>query len=471
VLSLASLLVLALVTSAAPEARTRAPATVAQTVVLKVIVTGKDGDVTVSGRDNCSTEETQSNSPQDPDRSCRYDVGHGQDVRLMPVNPAGFVGWSLYECPEKGACTVKMDSDRTVVATFEPTSLRVIVTRKDGDPAVGTVTSTDGKIKCTPDADDEDCRSDDYKAFAEVTLEAKPEAQFDKWTGACQEADKEKTCTLLLSGDDVVGAKFLEADRDPNIIPPRQKAQLKVVVEPGASGRVTSNRSRLSEAINCTPTCNARFEQGERPTLTAEPAGRFVEWRGGSPYCTTNPTCRYPAFRTTSIQAVFRPEAPAPPPPTQPTPPPTQPTPPPTQTTQSSPSPPPGPCERERIGSARADRLDGGPGGDTIVGRGGNDRIRGLDGNDCLSGGAGKDNLNGGKGNDLVSGGAGADVVAGGPGRDTLNGGPGADLILAADGARDAISCGAGRDFVRADGVDRVSGCERGPRDLVARTR
>jgi hypothetical protein len=469
------MLIVALVTSAAPEAGTRAPAAAAQTVVLKVIVTGKDGEVTVSGRDNCSTEETQTGK-----NSCEYSVSQAQEIRLEPVQTTGFIGWSDFDCPDKGACTVKMDSNRTVVATFEPTSLTVAVTRKQADatPAVGTVTSTDGKIDCSPDADEPKCRSDDFKAFAEVTLEAKPAAEFDTWSGACQEAATSPTCTLLLSGDDVVGAKFKGADEDPEIIPPRQEPQLRVVVQPDGSGKVTSSRSRLSERIDCRPACDAKFQQGETPTLTAEPGARFIRWRGADPYCTTNPTCRYPAFRATRIEAVFQPEAappptppPTQPPPTQPTPPPTQPTPPPTQTTQSSPSPPPGPCERERIGSARADRLDGGPGGDTIVGRGGNDRIRGLDGNDCLSGGAGKDNLNGGKGNDLVSGGPGADVVAGGPGRDTLNGGPGADLILAADGARDAISCGTGRDFVRADGVDRVSGCERGPRDLATRRR
>ena len=147
-------------------------------------------------------------------------------------------------------------------------------------------------------------------AFAEVTFNATPVAEFEKWSGACQEAGTAPTCTLVLSGDDVVGAKFKDDPDEPQIIPPRQQAELRVVVE--GAGKVVSSRSRLSEAIDCSPNCKARFEQGERPTLTAQ-GERFLEWRGGAPYCTTNPTCRYPAFGITSIRAIWAP-APAPPP-------------------------------------------------------------------------------------------------------------------------------------------------------------
>ncbi len=139
-----------------------------------------------------------------------------------------------------------------------------------------------------------------------------------------------------------------------------------------------------------------------------------------------------------------------------------------TTTTTTTPPPPaartPGPCERVTRGSNRADRLDGGVGGDTIWGRGGNDRIRGFGGNDCLIAGSGNDKVNGGRGDDTLNGGLGNDTLTGGPGRDTLNGGPGRDVIAAADGVPDTVSCGAGRDVVRVDPLDSVSGCERGTR-------
>jgi RTX calcium-binding nonapeptide repeat (4 copies)/Divergent InlB B-repeat domain len=453
-LGAALLLVLLLATSGALEAG------IAQTTVtLKVIVTGNNGQVAVSAGDPCATEDTKNGAD-----TCQYPVQQGQDVTLQPVNQAGFVGWSVFECPDTGACTVDMSSNRTVVATFTPTSLGVNLEGEvDGDGPDGSVTSNDGKINCSGAAN-ATCDSDQYAAFAEVVLTAAPAAEFDKWSGACQEAGTATTCTLVLSGDDVVGAKFKDDEDEPDIIPPRQRAQLKVVIEPSGAGKVTSTLSRVSERIDCSPTCDARFEQSERPTLTAEPAGRFVQWRGASPYCTTNPVCRYPAFRTTAVQAVFQP---APPPPPTTTTRPTTTTPP--TTTAPPPPPPPRSCAQLKTGTNRADRLDGSRRGDRIRGRSGNDRIRGLDGNDCLDGGNGNDSINGGRGADVLNGGAGADTLIGGLGRDTLNGGPGPDVLSAADGARDTVSCGAGRDFVRADRLDRVSGCERRPRGLAAR--
>src|SRR5439155_23287711 len=129
------------------------------------------------------------------------------------------------------------------------------VQNDDGDDIDGKVTSRDGKIDCH--AGDNDGCVGDFSAFAEVTLTADPEGEFDRWSGACQEAGESPTCTLLLSGDDVVGAKFDDADNGPNIIPPRQKATLIVSIEPAGAGRVTSSRSRFSEAIDCTTTCHA----------------------------------------------------------------------------------------------------------------------------------------------------------------------------------------------------------------------
>jgi hypothetical protein len=321
----------------------------AANVTLQVIVTGNGGGVTVRGTgvtqvapdppDPCDVRQTR-----DKGESCLYSVPEGTDVTLERLGSGNLVRWSVFECTGTGPCTIKMDANRTVVATFTPTTLTVDVQGDIPGPD-GIVTISGLDFSCPKfDAEgritEERCVTS-VSAFAEVTLNATPPAEFERWSGACQEAGTAPSCTLVLSGDDVVGAKFKNDPDEPEIIPARQKAELRIVVEGG--GNVVSSRSRLSQKIDCSPTCTAQFEQGERPTLTAQ-SERFLEWRGGAPYCTANPTCRYPAFGITSIKAVWS-RAPAPPPP----PPPTNPT---TTTTTTNPpptDPPPPPACTARL--------------------------------------------------------------------------------------------------------------------------
>jgi Ca2+-binding RTX toxin-like protein len=102
-------------------------------------------------------------------------------------------------------------------------------------------------------------------------------------------------------------------------------------------------------------------------------------------------------------------------------------------------------------GGAGDDNLDGGSGKDKLKGQKGDDVLTGGDGNDVLIGGPGKDKLNGGKGNDTLIGNAGKDSLVGGPGNDTIN---------SRDGVKELVKCGPGKDKVRADKKDRLSGCE-----------
>ena len=125
--------------------------------------------------------------------------------------------------------------------------------------------------------------------------------------------------------------------------------------------------------------------------------------------------------------------------------------------------------------------IDGGPGDDDLRGNGGRDKIAGGDGDDQINGLSGADTLTGGRGRDSVAGGGGTDVIRGGPGRDTLTGegryagelarpaidrlfgGPGNDLLRSIDPRsprRERADCGAGRDRLVADRLDRQIGCE-----------
>jgi PASTA domain/Divergent InlB B-repeat domain len=319
------MLVLVPAASTAPQAR---GVGAAATTTLQLTGTGVGDALAVDVSPNAvplpgTTDPCDVDNARDQGASCFYTVAQGENVTLTPVDATGFVGWSVFECEGTGACVVNMDSDRSVVATWTPTTLGIAPAFGATPPQEERITSSDGKISCSSTGVG-DC-SGEFEAFALVTLTASPASAFDSWSGlttgdpgqhsACLEAGTSPTCTLFLSGNDVVGAKFKDATEDPEVVPPRQKVRLRVLVDAKSGGTVTSSRSRLSERISCGSVCSARFEQGENPTLIAQAAAgsRFIRWRGGSPYCTSNATCRYPAFRTTSIKALFTPPPPPPP--------------------------------------------------------------------------------------------------------------------------------------------------------------
>ena len=296
----------------------------APTTTLQLTGTGVGDGLTVDVSPNAvplpdTSDPCNVSNARDQGRSCFYTVPQGDNVTLTAAPATGFVGWSVFECEGMGQCVVNMDSDRSVVATWTPTTLEISTAFGPSPAEEETITSSDGRINCSSTSDNDNCSLPfEYGAFALVTLTASPASAFDSWSGvtngdpgqhsACLEAGKAPKCTLILSGNDVVGARFdHDATQDPLVIPTRQKVRLRIVVDAKSGGTVTSSRSRLSERITCGSVCSARFEQGENPTLTAAPGpgSKFLGWRGARRYCTTSPTCHYPAFYLTSIKALF----------------------------------------------------------------------------------------------------------------------------------------------------------------------
>jgi Ca2+-binding RTX toxin-like protein len=113
------------------------------------------------------------------------------------------------------------------------------------------------------------------------------------------------------------------------------------------------------------------------------------------------------------------------------------------------------------VGSEGRDYIQGGAGNDTIKALGGDDGLSGGPGNDLMDGGPGSDTLQGGSGNDVLIGGEGDDTLIGGSGVDAFAGGAGNDIINSRDGKRERVDCGAGKDMLIADKLDRANGCER----------
>jgi Ca2+-binding RTX toxin-like protein len=120
-----------------------------------------------------------------------------------------------------------------------------------------------------------------------------------------------------------------------------------------------------------------------------------------------------------------------------------------------------GACARVRLGTRRAETLNGTAAADLMFGLGGSDVMRGRGDDDCLIGGSGKDRLLGGPGYDRLTGGTGADTLVGGPGVNRYDAGAGNDVVDARNGRAELVSCGSGRDRARVDRGDRVRNCER----------
>ena len=279
---------------------------------LAVGVTGTDASVSVSP----GGTQPQCDTGQNGGEACYYSGKPGDVVTLTPnvVQGSTFVGWSVPECPGTGPCKVALDSQlRTVVATYSPIRLTVLLERGTAD--IGTVKSPPGGPIDCPDTT---CVADiPAPPFAEVTLIASSTG-FKGWNGACQEAGASTTCTIRLSGDDVVGAWFDDA-KPPQIIPPRIPVKLQVRKTGDGQGTVSSRRSRLSEAINCGSGsgCAAIFEQGEAASLVANPSAgsTFAGWKTPGGVCSTGLNCRVEVTRASRLEASFKRKQQPPPPP------------------------------------------------------------------------------------------------------------------------------------------------------------
>lgn len=125
----------------------------------------------------------------------------------------------------------------------------------------------------------------------------------------------------------------------------------------------------------------------------------------------------------------------------------------------------------ELTGGKAGDRLSGNRADNIIQGRGGSDVIKGRAGDDRLSAGADllgreaahtQDRINGGPGIDTVSGSAGDNRLTGGPNPDVILAGRGDDRIGERDKRIDQVVCGPGDDRASLDGYDFFAGgCER----------
>ena len=160
--------------------------------------------LTVSKGGTGSGTVTSSPSGVDCGATCSKSFSSGTSVTLT-ATPAGgsvFAGWSGGGCSGTGTCTVTVNADTTVTATFNASSQTFTLQTTLAGSASGTVTSSPAGINCGSDC------SEVYAINTSVTLTASAGsgASFKEWGGACNGTST--TCTITMSAAKSATATF-----------------------------------------------------------------------------------------------------------------------------------------------------------------------------------------------------------------------------------------------------------------------
>jgi hypothetical protein len=143
--------------------------------------------------------------------NCSESYDSGTQVTLTATPQAGstFDGWSGGGCSGTGSCTITLNSDVTVTATFSPIAqvTDYLLTVNKTGTGNGTITSSPKGISCGSDCS-ETCPIG--KKPKKMTLKVKPDANatFLGWGGACQASGVKTSCKLTMDSDKNVTASF-----------------------------------------------------------------------------------------------------------------------------------------------------------------------------------------------------------------------------------------------------------------------
>ena len=203
--------------------------------------------LTVTKAGSGSGTVTSSPAGVDCGSTCSATFTQGTIVTLTATPDANstFTGWSG-ACSGSGTCTVTIDQDRAVTATFE--LVRHTLTVSKAGSGAGTVTSSPAGV---------DCGSTCSATFTQgtiVTLTATPGANstFAGWSGACSGSG---ACTVTLNQDGAVTATFHEVLRPVACVVPNVKrkplatAERLIVAARCRVGRVKKARSKTKKGL------------------------------------------------------------------------------------------------------------------------------------------------------------------------------------------------------------------------------
>jgi hypothetical protein len=221
-----------------------------------------------------------------------YPAGTTVVLTAKPDAVAGnsFSGWSTPDCPGTGTCTVKLDDKvTTVVATFSPLDLEVVLSNESKGHVTSAPAGIDCPNKCTAK----------FPAGSTVMLTATGTTghTFRAWKPGC-EPETAATCTIVVNDQPTAAGVAFDADSLP-IVPSTIDVQLSVRKGGSGAGKVSSGR------IDCGGTCSGSFGFNTLLTLLAEPDGTSVFGGWGGVCAAGKTSCTIPVGPITNLRVVF----------------------------------------------------------------------------------------------------------------------------------------------------------------------
>jgi hypothetical protein len=198
--------------------------------------------------------------------TCLFEYAHGTTVTLNAAADPGsaFAGWSGGGCSGAGSCTVTLNADTTVTATF--VLLPTLTVSKTGSGS-GTVTSSPVGISCGGT-----CTAQ-FNDGTPVTLTAAsaPSSKFAGWSGDCSGTG---TCALTMSANHTVTASFAKVPKCkvPKVVGlTLKKARTKLLKAHCRLGRVKKKASRPKKkgrVLSQRPKPGKSFPGGSKVNVT-----------------------------------------------------------------------------------------------------------------------------------------------------------------------------------------------------------
>jgi Divergent InlB B-repeat domain len=246
-------------------------------------VAGGDGEI------DCTPAET----------GCTWETTTGSTLTVLQTPESGydFTGWGGPCSGSARSCTVQLDSDETVNASFaKGASTHTLTVSVTGN---GTVTGAGGGISCTSTGGSGCTATVD--ANASVTLTATPGAGagFTAWGGACSGSNT--SCTFTITGNTSVSAAFSGTGSGGG---GGGGTTFPLTVSVTGTGRVSGG------GIDCgngNTTCSVNLASGTTVNLAAAASGQ-AEFKGWGGACSgTSASCSVTMTAARSVTATFAP--------------------------------------------------------------------------------------------------------------------------------------------------------------------